>query len=255
MRDEIIEAQLRASRDRHSIVIVVSRGSSLFYVVYLAEDVPFLSAWLPLHPGEVPGSLWRVVQCVGFSWLEEVMYNLELAVLALARIMCAYIMWLWSLDHSVTQTDSGIRTLAPRYYRKKHAAFVSFPFSWCMQTYQYKNRRIDSFSDSRKQRPPRKSKVALLCQTSWIDSILYVCLVFRCDAWGIVMRKRQQPERRGIFLWLCCLPSFSGCKGNRVSISIESPGTFCGAGWEWQDPQWVCTTHVSNPSCFWRRRL
>ena len=29
---------------------------------------------------------------------------------------------------SDTQTDSGIRTLAPRYYRKKHAAFVSFHF-------------------------------------------------------------------------------------------------------------------------------
>ena len=30
---------------------------------------------------------------------------------------------------SDTQTDSGIRTLAPRYYREKHVAFVSFPFS------------------------------------------------------------------------------------------------------------------------------
>lgn len=39
---------------------------------------------------------------------------------------------------------------------------------------------------------------------------------FRCNyASGIVMRKRQQSERPGVFLWLCFLPSFSGCEGKR----------------------------------------
>lgn len=39
-------------------------------------------------------------------------------------------------------------------------------------------------------------------QTSCINSIRYFCLVVPCDASGIAMRKRQQSERPGIFLWL-----------------------------------------------------
>ena len=66
--------------------------------------------------------------------------------------------------------------------------------------------------------------------------------------WG-----KDSNQRGQVFFSGCFLPSFSGCEGNRswTCVIFESSGTFCGAGWEWQDPQWVCTTHVSNPSCFW----
>ena len=89
-----------------SVVIVLLFLCGVFGVSCRSCAALSVSAWLPLHPGEVPGSLWRVVQCVGFS-------NFD-----------------WQSSHDLNEE--------------------------VMYESMYKNRGVDSFSDSRKQRPPRR---------------------------------------------------------------------------------------------------